>query len=58
MTVIQDFPLPANNDMDVTFTIDPTDNISLVGATVEWRAWASAFGVPSGDPLITKASNE
>ena len=59
MPAVQDFPCPARNAMDVTFTIDPADNISLVGATVLWSAYGASFGVPLPSPvLISKNSNE
>lgn len=59
MPVVQDFPVPAGDAMDVTFTLDPSDGISLEGATVIWQAYAAEFGVPLPSPiLISKSSNE
>jgi len=55
-TVVQDFSIPAGNALDVTFQLDPADGLDLSGAEVVWRAFASSFAVPTGDPLLSKSS--
>jgi hypothetical protein len=60
MPAIQDFSVPQGDDMDVVFNLDPTDQISLTGATVTWAAFEQNFAVPtslaSGGEVILKAS--
>lgn len=46
MPAVQDFSVPAADDMDVTFNLDPTDNINLLGARVRWAAFEQAYGQP------------
>lgn len=52
----QNFSVYANNDTDVTIDIDPDDNITLVGATIIWRAYEQEFGQPVAgvDPVVQK----
>jgi hypothetical protein len=57
MTAVQDFPIPQGDDMDVTFALDPTDNISLAnGPDIVFQVLESEFGVvvPLLPPLISK----
>jgi|SRR5215472_13471924 len=57
MTVaVQAFSIPQGDDMDVGFTVDPADNISLVGATVTWQAFPMSYAVPATPPIIIKSS--
>ena len=56
---IQNFPVPADNDADIFFTVasaDPLD--SLDGNTVYWRAYEQEFGcpIPNVPPVIEKSS--
>jgi hypothetical protein len=46
MTAIQDFSIPLGDDLDVVFSLDPADNISLTGAMVNWQAYEMVFAVP------------
>jgi hypothetical protein len=58
LTIIQDFSVPASNDMDVTFILDPADGISLTDAQVLWSAYGASFAAPVPLPvLIVKDSN-
>ena len=52
MTAVQDFSVPEGDAMDVLFTVDPTDQISLVGATVTWSVYVMSFGVPDPSQLL------
>jgi hypothetical protein len=52
MPAIQDFPVPAGDAMDVTFTVDSSDGISLAGAHVLWQAYGAAFAVPLRSPVL------
>jgi hypothetical protein len=57
MTAVQDFPIPQGDDMDVTFALDSTDNISLAnGPNIIFEVLESEFGVvvPGLPPLIVK----
>jgi hypothetical protein len=57
MTAIQDFSIPLGDDLDVVFSLDPADNISLTGATVNWQVYAMNFAVPdTTQQLLAKNS--
>lgn len=54
--MIQNFSVPAGDSVDINFDIDPDDGVSLVGATIYWRAYEQQFGqpLPGVDPVIEK----
>jgi hypothetical protein len=57
MPALQNFSIAAGDDLSVTFNLDPTDGISLDGATVNWRAYDQTSGsVTSFVPVIAKAT--
>lgn len=60
MPTIQNFSIPANDDVDINFDVDPDDGASLVGSTIYWRAYEQEFGLPvSGvDPVLTKVLDD
>jgi len=43
--LIQNFSIPAANDVDVTLSITPIMDLSA--STIVWRAYAQAFGIPA-----------
>ena len=53
----QNFSLFVHNDMDVYFDIGPDDTGTNLDFAEEltWKAYSQILGVPSGEPLITKA---
>jgi hypothetical protein len=57
MAKIQDFSVARGDDLDVTFVMDPTDNIDLVGATLTLAAYAEAFGVVDPTTLVVLKSS-
>lgn len=58
MTSFQNFSVTAGDALDVTFDLDPTDNISLDVATVYFQAYSEFSGVADGlsGPVIAKDS--
>jgi hypothetical protein len=57
MAKIQDFPVARGDDLDVTFVMDPTDNITLTNATVTWAAYAEAFAIPDPTMMVISKSS-
>lgn len=45
--LIQNFSIPADNDVQVTLTITPVE--ALDAATVYWQAYNQQFGIPDFD---------
>ena len=57
MPALQNFPIAAGDNLNVTFHLDPADGISLVNATVNWRAYSQTSGsVTSLVPIIVKST--
>src|SRR5262252_4416419 len=57
--LIQNFSIPANNDTVLSVDVGPdNENLTLAGATIYWKVFAQTAGVPYGDPLISKSTNE
>lgn len=50
----QNFSVHANARLDVTIDIDPDDDITLVGAVVEWNVYEQQYGQPYGSAIISK----
>jgi hypothetical protein len=52
----QNFSVYAGNNFNITLDIDPDDDVTLVGATILWRAYVQEFGQPVAglDPVISK----
>ena len=58
MPALQNFSIASGDNLDVTFKLDPDDGISLVNATVNWRAYSQTSGSTfSMVPVITKATD-
>lgn len=60
MPTTQNFSIPANDDVDLNFDIDPDDGASLVGAVIYWRAYEQVAGLPvaGSDPVIEKVLDD
>jgi hypothetical protein len=58
MPVIQNISVPAGDDIEITFNIDDDTVIDLVTATIRWRVYEQAYGIPDGDPVIDKSITE
>ena len=57
MPIIQNFSVPAGDDVDLTFDIDDDTAIVLSGATIFWNAYEQIQGVPDKTkPVINKSS--
>lgn len=50
----QNFSIHANARVVVAINVDPNDEITLVGATIEWNLYAQEFGRPTGSALVSK----
>lgn len=60
MPIIQNFSIPAGDDVDVNFDVDPDDGASLVGATIYWRVYEQEFGQPiaGADAVLEKVLDD
>jgi Flp pilus assembly protein TadG len=60
MPVIQNFSVPADDDVEVNIDVDPDDGVSLVGSTIYFRVYEQTNGVPTYDvsPVISKQTDQ
>lgn len=58
MPVIQNFSVPAGDDVPVTFVMDPGSGIDINTAEARWRAFQQENGVPlpATSPILDKTS--
>ena len=62
--LIQNFSVPADNDVTVPLKIDPSLGLTSLAGTVYWRAYEQSFGIPNWDvpsgtaALIQKSSTD
>ena len=54
----QNFSVYAGDGTHVTMDIDPDDEVTLVGAVIEWCMYAQAMGNPTGEPLVRKHNED
>lgn len=56
MPIVQNFSIPAGDDTNLNFDVDPDDGVSLVGSTIYWRVFEQVFGLPvaGSEPVIEK----
>lgn len=60
MPIIQNFSVPAGDDVDVNFDVDPDDGASLIGATIYWRVYEQENGLPiaGAEPVLEKVLDD
>lgn len=60
MPIIQNFSVPAGDDVDINFDVDPDDGASLIGATIYWRVYEQENGLPVAgvDPVLEKVLDD
>jgi hypothetical protein len=59
--LIQNFTVPAGNDVDINVDIDPDgDGITLVGSHLFWRVYEIECGmiIPDTEPVLEKYSED
>ena len=57
MSVIQNFSVPAGDDLEVVFTFDTGYAIPEDGAVVNWQVFNQAGGIPDlSAPIISKST--
>jgi hypothetical protein len=54
----QNFAIPAGYNEIITFDVNPAVVLSLVDTVIWWRVYNEAFGIPVGDPILSKSSDD
>lgn len=54
MPITENFSVPAGDDVLLDFVVYADEGVTLDGATVKWRAYATRLGLPIDTALIEK----